>query len=50
MAAVKPCASLSLDIDNLWSYMKTHGDRGWEDLPSYFDLVVPRITGHKMRT
>jgi hypothetical protein len=27
----KPLASLSLDLDNLWSYMKTHGDPGWED-------------------
>jgi peptidoglycan-N-acetylglucosamine deacetylase len=39
----KPVASLSLDLDNQWSYMKTHGDAGWEDYPSYFDLVVPRI-------
>jgi len=23
--------------------MKTHGDTGWEDLPSYLDLVVPRV-------
>jgi peptidoglycan-N-acetylglucosamine deacetylase len=43
MAAAKPLASLSLDLDNLWSYMKTHGDPGWEDLPSYLDLVVPRV-------
>jgi hypothetical protein len=39
----KPTASLSLDLDNQWSYMKTHGDSGWEDFPSYLDLVVPRI-------
>jgi peptidoglycan-N-acetylglucosamine deacetylase len=39
----KPVASLSLDLDNQWSYMKTHGDAGWEAYPSYFDLVVPRI-------
>ena len=26
----KPLASLSLDLDNQWSYMKTHGDPGWE--------------------
>lgn len=37
----KPIASLSLDLDNLWSYMKTHGDPGWERFPSYLDLVVP---------
>lgn len=37
-----PIASLSLDLDNQWSYMKIHGDPGWEELPSYLDLVVPR--------
>lgn len=36
-------ASLSLDLDNQWSYMKTHGDSGWENFPSYLDVVVPRI-------
>ena len=39
----KPLASLSLDLDNLWAYMKTHGDPDWEDFPSYLDVVVPRI-------
>ncbi|MDT4967003.1 MAG: hypothetical protein QOJ64_1740 [Acidobacteriota bacterium] len=38
----KPPASLSLDLDNKWSYMKTHGDPGWESFPSYLDVVVPR--------
>ena len=41
----KPIASLSVDLDNQWSYMKTHGDRGWDSFPSYLDLVVPRILG-----
>jgi peptidoglycan/xylan/chitin deacetylase (PgdA/CDA1 family) len=36
-------ASLSLDLDNLWSYLKTHGDPGWQTFPSYFDIVVPRF-------
>ena len=36
-------ASLSLDLDNKWSYMKTHGDAGWESYPSYLDVCVPRI-------
>jgi hypothetical protein len=40
---VKPFASLSLDLDNQWSYMKTHGDAGWQSHPSYLDAVVPRI-------
>lgn len=40
---MKKIASLSLDLDNQWSYMKTHGDAGWESFPSYLDLVVPRV-------
>ena len=40
---MKPIASLSLDLDNKWSYMKTHGDAGWESFPSYLDTVVPRV-------
>lgn len=36
-------ASLSLDLDNQWSYMRTHGDAGWEAFPSYLDRVVPRV-------
>jgi len=39
----KPIASLSLDLDNKWSYMKTHGDEGWESYPTYLDIVVPRV-------
>ncbi|HRH94717.1 MAG TPA: polysaccharide deacetylase family protein [Prosthecobacter sp.] len=40
---MKPAASISLDLDNLWSYLKTQGASGWESFPSYLDLVVPRI-------
>src|SRR5215468_11262683 len=36
-------ASLSLDLDNQWSYLKTHGDSGWQTFPSYLDIVVPRV-------
>jgi len=39
----RPIASLSLDLDNLWSYQKTHGDAGWDAHPTYLDVVVPRI-------
>jgi hypothetical protein len=39
----KPIASLSLDLDNKWSYLKTHGDRGWESFPSYLDVLIPRV-------
>lgn len=39
----KSIASLSLDLDNKWSYMKIHGDPGWATFPSCFDVVVPRV-------
>lgn len=39
----RPLASLSLDLDNKWSYMKTHCDPGWESFPSYLDVLVPRV-------
>lgn len=40
---MKPAASISLDLDNLWSYLKTQGVAGWESFPGYLDVVVPRI-------
>ncbi len=36
-------ATLSLDLDNQWAYMRVHGDSGWEDFPSYLPRVIPRI-------
>jgi hypothetical protein len=39
----RPPASLSLDLDDQWSYMKTHGDAGWESFPSYLDAFVPLV-------
>jgi peptidoglycan-N-acetylglucosamine deacetylase len=41
MSDPRPLASVSLDVDNLWSYMKTHGDAGWERRPSYYDVFFP---------
>lgn len=38
-----PTASVSLDMDNLWSYLKTHGDPEWESRPSYLNALVPRM-------
>jgi hypothetical protein len=43
MSMGKPIASLSLDLDNKWSYLKTHGEAGWETFPTYLPLVVPRV-------
>ncbi len=39
----KPFLSLSLDMDNQWSYMKIHGEEGWESYPSYLDIFVPHV-------
>ncbi len=36
-------ASVSLDLDNQWAYMRTHGDAGWEEYPSYFEKVLPSV-------
>jgi peptidoglycan-N-acetylglucosamine deacetylase len=41
MTDPRPLASVSLDVDNLWSYMKTHGDAGWETRPSYYNVFFP---------
>ncbi|HEY5463284.1 MAG TPA: polysaccharide deacetylase family protein [Hanamia sp.] len=43
MAKKKPIASISLDLDNQWSYMKIHGDEGWDKYPSYFNIFVPHV-------
>jgi hypothetical protein len=43
MSKKKPLASISLDLDNQWSYMKIHGDEGWDKYPSYFDIFVPHV-------
>lgn len=39
----KPLASLSLDLDNKWSYLKTHGDTGWKTFPTYLDVFIPSV-------
>ena len=39
----RPIASLSLDLDNEWSYMQTAGNEEWQDYPTYLPAVVPRI-------
>jgi peptidoglycan/xylan/chitin deacetylase (PgdA/CDA1 family) len=49
----RPLASLSLDLDNVWSYMKTHGDPGWQELPTYLDtladVALPRLAKHGLK-
>jgi len=43
MIKIKPIAGISLDLDNQWSYMKIHGDEGWDQYPSYFEIFIPHI-------
>lgn len=37
----RPVASVSLDLDNLWSYLKIHGSQDWQSRPSYLDVFIP---------
>jgi protoporphyrinogen oxidase/peptidoglycan/xylan/chitin deacetylase (PgdA/CDA1 family) len=39
----RPTASVSLDADNLWSYLKTHGNPAWEARPGYLSALGPRL-------
>ena len=43
MKPKKSIASLSLDLDDKWSYLKTHGEPSWESFPSYLNILVPRV-------
>jgi hypothetical protein len=49
----KPWLSMSLDLDNLWSYLMVRGDPAWQSRPSYLDefvdLVLPRLASHGLR-
>ncbi len=38
-----PVTSLSLDLDNLWSYKKVHGDSDWDAYDTYLPMLVPRV-------
>jgi peptidoglycan/xylan/chitin deacetylase (PgdA/CDA1 family) len=41
MTTAKPLASVSLDLDDLWTYLRTRGDPAWRDRPSYLPDFVP---------
>ncbi len=38
---MKRRASLSLDLDNAWSYLQIHGHPEWSTYPSYLDQLIP---------
>ena len=48
-----PLASLSLDADDLWAYLRTHGDATWEKHPSYlprfYDLAFELFESLRLR-
>ncbi len=41
--STRPTASVSVDLDNLWAYLKTHGDPDWARLPTFLPTAVPRL-------
>ena len=40
---IKPMASISLDLDDKWTYLKSNGDASWKKYPSYLPEILPRI-------
>lgn len=41
--AERPLATLSLDLDDAWAYLRTRGDDDWAQAPSILDLAVRRL-------
>lgn len=41
--ADRPVASVSIDVDDLWTYLRTHGDLAWASRPTYLPVFVPRL-------
>jgi hypothetical protein len=39
--AGRPVASISLDLDDLWTYLRIHGDPSWVSRPTYLQSFVP---------
>ena len=43
MVSGKPIATLSFDLDNLWSYLRGQGVADWDNFQTYLPTVVPYI-------
>lgn len=41
--SARPLATLSLDLDDVWAYLRTRGDRDWAGAPSVLPLAVERL-------
>ena len=39
----RPIASLSMDLDNKWAYLRAAGRSDWADRPGYFPIAIDRI-------
>lgn len=39
----RPVASISLDLDDCWTYLRTHGDPAWRSRPSFLADFVPLV-------
>jgi len=39
----RPLATLSLDVDDLWAYLRTQGNPAWETFPSYLGHFIPAV-------
>jgi hypothetical protein len=37
----RPLGGVSLDLDDLWAYLKAQGNPAWKSYPSFLDRVVP---------
>lgn len=37
------CATVSVDLDDLWAYQRTRGDPAWRQFRSYLDIAIPRM-------
>ena len=42
MTAPRLRATISFDLDDLWTYLKTRGNRSWVSYPTYLPVIVPR--------
>ena len=40
----RPLASLSIDLDNKWAYLRAAGREDWDQRPGYLALAVDRVT------
>lgn len=41
----RPLATLSLDLDDVWAYLRAHGDPDWREAPTTLPRAVDRLAG-----